>query len=152
LRAGADVMACLSGEPGSFMETKGFVTSESEVMTLLTSYLGTGYAYGIPRLLKPFGEKRREKAHVIIVTDNDLFHMLEAKDEAGNKSNWDIIEKTLKNAGGVGTLVLHTFGSRTKEVNRLKAMGWNIYYVTNEEQMLLFAAEFSKNNYNFKHS
>ena len=151
LRAGAKVMGCLSGEPGSFMETDGFVTSEKDLLTLLTSYLGTGYAYGIPRLEKPFGQERRSKSHVIIVTDQDLFSMLAAKKEPGEESNWVIIEKALKNAGGIGTLVLHLHpGSHKSEIAQLEAMGWHVYYVTNEEQLLKFSSEFSKNNYQFK--
>jgi hypothetical protein len=151
LRAGAKVMGCLSGEPGSFMETDGFVTSEKDLLTLLTSYLGTGYAYGIPRLVKPFGQERRSKSHVIIVTDQDLFSMLAAKKEPKEESNWVIIERALKNAGGIGTLVLHLNpGSYKPEITKLEAMGWHVYYVTNEEQLLKFSAEFSKNNYQFK--
>lgn len=151
LRAGAKVMGCLSGEPGSFMETDGFITSEKDLLTLLTSYLGTGYAYGIPRLEKPFGQERRSKSHVIIVTDQDLFSMLAAKKEPGEESNWVIIEKALKHAGGIGTLVLHLHpGSHKSEIAQLEAMGWHVYYVTNEEQLLKFSSEFSKNNYQFK--
>ncbi|MBN1185557.1 MAG: hypothetical protein JXB49_24940 [Bacteroidales bacterium] len=150
LRAGAKVMGCLSGEPGSFMETDGFTFSDKEVLTVLTSYLGTGYAYGVPRLNTPFGELYKRGSHVIVVSDDDLFSMLDAKDK-NQPSNWSVIEKALQNAGGVGTLVLHSKGEwRPNEQKRLRDMGWNIYFVTNEEELLYFATEFSKDHYRVK--
>lgn len=153
LRAGAKVMGCLSGEPGSFMETNGFLTSDNEVLKVLTSYLGTGYSYGIPRLEKPFGKRRDKKSHIILVTDDDIFSMLDAEKPEGEESNWQVIEKALKNAGGVGTLVLHSNRDwRKEEVNRLAGMGWCIYYVTNEQQLLDFAARFAKDHYHYKNS
>ncbi|PKV75268.1 DUF58 domain-containing protein [Pontibacter ramchanderi] len=151
LRAGAKVMGCLSGEPGSFMETDGFRESDVEVLTVLTSYLGTGYAYGVPRLETPFGQPAQNRSHVVIVTDDDIFRMLGAVSETTGISNWVTMEKALMNAGGVGTLVLHSAPEwHREEVVRLQKMGWHVYYVTNEEQLLSFAAEFSQNHYSVR--
>lgn len=150
LRAGAKVMACLSGEPGSFLESEGYSTSEKEVLTVLTSYLGTGYAYGIPRLKTPFGFPVKDKSHVIVVTDDDIFSMLSAETKT-RESNWVIIEQSLKNAGGHGTLVLHSRPDwHRDEVKRLVQMGWEVYYVTNEKELLDFARSFSAANYRSK--
>ena len=147
LRAGASVMGCLSGEPGDYLETDGFITDETELLTTLTSYLGTGYAYGIERLRKPFEEKPNKKSHIVIVTDNDIFSMLDS-DTGTEQTHWELAEIALKNAGGHGTMVLHSPPDYNKDlVMRLKNMGWNIYYVTNEEELLKFAAEFSQQNY-----
>ncbi|MFZ6008785.1 MAG: hypothetical protein ACOYXT_00440 [Bacteroidota bacterium] len=146
LRAGAKVMGCLSGEPGSFMETKGFVTREKELLAVLTSYLGTGYAYGVPRLKTPFEKPLTKKSHAIIVTDNDIFSMLAA--QVGEEDHWKIIEYALQNAGGTGTIVLHSYPDwDNPQVKRLQQMGWNIHYVTDETSLLDFAAGFSKKNY-----
>jgi hypothetical protein len=147
LRAGASVMGCLSGEPGNYLETKGFITDETDLLTTLTSYLGTGYAYGIERLRKPFGEKLTKKSHIIIVTDNDIFSMLDS-DTHTEQTYWELAEIALKNAGGHGTIVLHSNPDYQKDsVVRLQKMGWNIYYVTNEAELLIFASEFSQQNY-----
>lgn len=148
LRAGAKVMGCLSGEPGSFMETDGFVTDEKKLLTVLTSYLGTGYTFGITRLKTPFGKPPKRKSHVIIVTDDDIFHMLGAK---GEEDTWQIIEYALQNAGGSGTIVLHSRAQyHQDDVKRLKNMGWHIHYVVDEKTLLDFASEFSKKNYHQK--
>ncbi|WP_432221456.1 hypothetical protein ACRASX_12450 [Flavobacterium sp. TMP13] len=147
LRAGASVMGCLSGEPGEYLETKGFITDEVDLLTTLTSYLGTGYAYGIERLRKPFEEKPSVKSHIIIVTDNDIFSMLDA-DTQTSQTYWELAEIALKNAGGHGTMVLHSQPDYNKDlVIRLQKMGWNVYYVTNEDELLKFALEFSQQNY-----
>ena len=147
LRAGAKVMGCLSGEPGSFLQNKGFESEEKEILTVITSYLGTGYGFGINRLKDPFGSVSSKKSHVIMVTDDDLFHMLDAETDTG-EDFWEVIEITLSNAGGSGTIVLHSQRQwHQEEIERLKKMGWNVHYVTNQEEMLTFAADFSKINY-----
>ena len=147
LRAGASVMGCLSGEPGSYLETDGFISDETDLLTTLTSYLGTGYAYGIERLRKPFGEKPNKKSHIVIVTDNDIFSMLNS-DTQTKQTHWELVEIALKNAGGHGTMVLHSLPDYQKDlVIRLEKMGWKVYYVTNEAELLKFASEFSQQNY-----
>jgi hypothetical protein len=150
VRAGASVMGCLSGEPGSYLETDGFISDENDLLTTLTSYLGTGYAYGIERLRKPFEIEPKEKSHIVIVTDNDIFSMLEAESNT-KQTPWDLVELALKNAGGHGTMVLHSQPDYKKDlVIRLEKMGWNVYYVRNEAELLKFASEFSQQNYAYE--
>lgn len=147
LRAGAKVMSCLSGEPGSFLETSGFVKSENEVMTVLTSYLGTGYAYGIPRLETPYLDKVKDKTHLLIVSDDDIFSMLQAKSPSG-KLNLAVAEEALAKAGGGGTFVLHSRRNwRKKEIEGLEKMGWTVHFVTDEKEMLAFARAFADKFY-----
>lgn len=147
-RAGANVMACLSGEPGSYLETPGFEKSEDTVLTVLTSYLGTGYAYGINRLKKPFENPLEKKSHIIIVTDDDIFSMLDAERMKEPADHWGLMETALANAGGEGTIVLHSRREwKQEKVARLKEMGWRIFYVTNEEELLAFAADFAQEKY-----
>lgn len=147
LRSGAKVFGCLSGEPGRHLQSKRYETNEKEILSVLTSYLGTGYAYGVGRLKDVFSTEKKDKSHIIIVTDDDIFSMLSAKTDNGD-NHWEIIEESLKNAGGTGTIVLHSNAKWHKEdVQRLKQMGWNIYYVTNESELLAFATGFSKVNY-----
>lgn len=147
LRAGSRVFSCLSGEPGSFLQNDDYEVDEKKVMSVLTSYLGTGYAFGVGRLKVPFKEKLKRKSHLIIVTDDDIFSMLNARTDNGD-NHWEIIEHSLRNAGGIGTLVLHSRPAwHREEVIKLQEMGWHIYYVTNEEELLTFAKEFANQNY-----
>lgn len=147
LRAGARVMCCLSGEPGSFLETNGFIKSENDVLTVLTSYLGTGYAYGIPRLQTQHLETVKGKTHLLIISDDDIFSMLQAK-SPGTGTNYDIAGQALNQAGGGGTMVLHSRSQwHASDVEKLKKMGWAVHFVTDEKEMLEFAHAFADRNY-----
>ena len=147
LRAGASVKAVLSGEPGRYMETNGFVNTENEVLAVLTDYLGTGYAFGISRLETDFNDQREKKTHIMIITDDDIFSMLGANAEDG-RLGWDIAEQALPHARGGGTIVLHSQPKwREKERKQLQDMGWRTHCVTDEEELLAFAAAFAKSHY-----
>lgn len=148
LRAGASVMACLSGEPGNSIATNGFTRSEPEVMALLSGYLGTGYSYGIFRLLDMVAMLRPGTAptHVLILSDSDLFSSLDEKKGGG----WQVAEQSLAKARGGGTVVLHMPGKSTgfeKQVGRLTAMGWQVHRIASWEELLRFATVFSRLRY-----
>ena len=90
LRAGSRVKVVLSGEPGRTISTAGFVRDPQAILRTLVSYLGTGYAFGIHRLAETFtsDEPGQRPVHVLIVSDNDMFRML---DESGNgRVGWDV--------------------------------------------------------------
>src|SRR5262245_5190381 len=54
LRAGSHVKVVLSGEPGRTIATPSFERNDALVLKTLTSYLGTGYSFGIHRLAETF--------------------------------------------------------------------------------------------------
>ncbi len=147
LRARAQAMVCLSGEPGRFSQTDGFSDSERENMKILTGYLGTGYAYGIERLRDTFlstEEPRERPAHLLIVTDSDLFYMIKSI-----KDGWEVMERSLVAARGGGSIVLDMSGpsSYAEEIARLEAMGWTIYFVRTGDDLVTFARAFARQHY-----
>ncbi|MBU2548392.1 MAG: VWA domain-containing protein [Proteobacteria bacterium] len=147
LRAGARVMVCLSGEPGSYSRTDGFVRDEKAVLKILTGYLGTGYAFGIRRLKETFldGAKPARPTHVLVVSDSDIFRMLSEV-----KGGWDLIARTLEAAGGGGTMVLNIPGLNptwAKKLDRLRETGWLVHLVSSWDELLVFARGFSKTHY-----
>ena len=107
LRAGARVMAVLSGHPGPHSATAGFVDNEREVLRILTGYLGSGYAFGIPLLAETFAARRPtgRPVHILIVSDHDIFAMLDEK--TGGRTGWTIAREALVAARGGGTFALH---------------------------------------------
>lgn len=148
LRAGAKVKAVLSGEPGSHIGTKDFTTVESDILSILTSYIGTGYAFGLNRLSDTFSQKLSKKTHILIITDQDIFQML--KEQAkGKRSNRQITETAIENALGGGTLLLH--GQEDEyykdELKDFRQMGWQVHFVTSEKDLVRFATAFSKIKY-----
>ncbi|MGC3999534.1 MAG: hypothetical protein QM767_19665 [Anaeromyxobacter sp.] len=145
LRAGAQVMACLSGEPGRHVETPGFVRDEREVLTLLTDYLGTGYAFGVERLRQTFlrGPPPARPTHLLVVSDGDLFHMLgEVRD------GWQVAAEAARVAGGGATAVLQLQPERWRDdLDRLEAAGWTVHPVDSEEELVAFARAFARARY-----
>ncbi len=145
LRAGARVMACLSGDPGEYSETVGFVRQEREIMGVLTNYLGTGYAYGIRRLKATFGPdfKGKRPVHILIVSDSDIFVMLNDVPDG-----WELSAEALKRAGGGGTFVLEVDPVRQSDnLDKLRSFGWATHCVRDQAEMVAFARAFSRAKY-----
>ena len=145
LRAGARVMVVLSGEPGSFKATDGFVRDEKQILRVLTGYLGTGYSFGIHRLRHAFDDwKGTRPAHIMIVTDHDIFAMLQETNEA--RDGWTVAKMALDAAGGGGTYVLH-MPSDWGETQRMRNDGWDVVFMLQWEDIVPFAREFSRRRY-----
>jgi hypothetical protein len=145
LRSGARVMACLSGEPGSFTQTEGFVRDERALLGVLTDYLGTGYAFGIGRLKASFleGAPPERPTHLLVVSDPDFFLMLKR-----HEGGWDIARDAAARAGGGATAVLQLQASHYAEpIARLAASGWTVHTVTSQEDLVAFARAFARQRY-----
>lgn len=157
LRSGSKVKVALSGEPGRTMTTDGFVRQSSTILTTLTDYLGTGYAFGIHRLRDTFDHLPRgtRPVHILIVSDNDMFTMLDESASDGT-SGWEIAARAIEQAGGGATFVLelpeHVLGSSWGQntshyLEKITTMGWNVSIVSSMEQLVQFARDFSNRNY-----
>ena len=147
LRTGARVMACLSGEmPGKFSQTKGFIGDEKEIMKVLTGYLGTGYAFGIKRLRDTFieGPKPKRPTHILIVSDSDLFYMLNSA-----KEGWEIARQACEIAGGGATACLEIAypAYNTADIEKLRSLGWTVHLVPDMSGVVAFARAFAKMKY-----
>jgi hypothetical protein len=146
----------LSGEPGQTISTDGFVREQKIILKTLASYLGTGYSFGIHRLAETFDSDRPPKrpVHILIVSDNDMFSMLEEK---GNRRlGWDVAREALSRCRGGGTFVLQLpeailssqWGQPTHQyLDRMRQDGWNVSLVNSQEQLVAFAREFSRRKY-----
>jgi hypothetical protein len=151
LRAGARVMACLSGEyhgSGSFTETSGFVRHEASILTVLTSYLGTGASFGLPRLAATFANQppRRRPAHVLIVSDSDLFSEID-----GTKDGWAVAKRAVEHAGAGATAVLRLGKSPHYDawLARMSEAGFETHLVTSEAELVDFARAFARRTFAF---
>lgn len=157
LRAGARVKIVLSGEPGSSLSTDGFVRDEDSALRVLTGYLGTGYAFGIHRLEETFkaSEKLPRPCHVIVVTDHDIFSMLEQEAStemynsgAQTQRGWRVAKECVQLAGGGGTLVLNMDkDSEPEKIARLNDDGWDAHFVQDWPGIVAFARAFVRQNY-----
>jgi len=148
LRAGARVMVTLSGEPGKYTSTTDFITSERDILAVLTGYLGTGYTFGIVRLRDAFKDRQPadRPALIVILTDYDIFAMLDGNDKGA--SGWEMAAEALRKARGGGTYLLHMMeNQRDKNVRRMTAEGWDTYFLTDWKEVMAFAHAFSHKHY-----
>lgn len=150
LRAGARVKVVLSGEPGRTIATPGFERSRRTVMQMLTSYLGTGTGFGVHRLGETFGSgwpRHARPAHVLIVTDADVFGLLDSRDGAG-RDGWVVAREALARARGGGTYVLRLpKGFENAHTKRMREEGWDVHRVIDLEELVVFARAFARSRY-----
>jgi hypothetical protein len=161
LRAGSRVKVVLSGEPGRTIATAGFERNPATVLRTLTSYLGTGYSFGIHRLAETFDPAakapsgvRPRPVHILIVSDNDMFSMLDSSSDG--RRGWDVARAALGVAGGGGTFVLElpehvrsaTWSQNSAAyLGRIAEMGWNASIVSSMEELVDFARQFSRGRF-----
>jgi hypothetical protein len=156
LRAGSRVKVVLSGEPGKTISTDGFVRDQSTIMLTLTSYLGTGYSFGIHRLAETFttDKPNARPVHVLIISDNDMFSMLDEK--GSGRIGWEVARESLQRCGGGGTFLLQLPGLARSDnwpqatqtyLERMKSDGWSIGLVNSMAELVAFARQFSRNNF-----
>jgi hypothetical protein len=148
LRAGARVKVVLSGEPGQTYAMPDFSRDERAVLDVLTSYLGTGFAFGVKRLAETFEVRtpRDRAVHVLLLTDQDVFRLLD--ETKGGPSGWEVAKRALAAARGGGTVVLDMPpGGMAEGVARLEGDGWRVHYVSGWEEVVDFARAFSRRAY-----
>jgi hypothetical protein len=161
LRAGSRVKVVLSGEPGRTISTEGFVREQKSILRTLVSYLGTGYSFGIHRLAETFTADKpsQRPVHILIVSDNDMFSMLDQT--ANGCLGWDVAREALFRCGGGGTFVLQlpeAFLSTTRSqhvdphLSRMRQNDWNVSLVDSLEQLVAFARQFSRTNFESRKS
>jgi hypothetical protein len=151
LRSGASVMSVLSGHPGLFTTTDGFIRSEQNILNVLLGYLGTGYAFGIEHLAKTFhkGIPLENPAHIVVVSDTDMFSMLDS--DIKTRKGWDIAKEAADLCGGTANFVLQIsdnwLSGSTATLDKMKAHGWKVHIVNSMEGVLQFAKFFSQLHY-----
>jgi hypothetical protein len=149
LRAGSRVKVVLSGEPGRTVSTDGFIRDQATLLLTLTNYLGTGYSFGIHRLAETFDTDKPavRPVHIIVISDNDMFSMLDEK--GSGRIGWDVASESLRRCGGGGTFVLQLPGRmrNAPPVQRMQEDGWNVSLVDSMEELIAFARQFSRRNF-----
>lgn len=157
LRARANVMVALSGEPGRTITTEGFVRDENMVLTTLTDYLGTGTTFGIHRLQDTFSTlpANHRAIHILIITDSDIFSMLSST--VKGVEGWAAARNAAIAGGGGATYVLQypaywaQQAAAQKVVNpnedHMARDGWHVAHVASMNELLVFARQFSEDKY-----
>lgn len=159
LRAGARVQVTLWSGKQQYHSTAGFVRDENDILRVLTDYFGGGTAFPLHVLRDTYGAPRAQAAHIVVLSDEGVTTMFD-QDEQGN-AGWDVVQRALAMAAGGGTLVLNlpwdidqggdVPAYQRDDVQWLRRardeMGWQIYRVTDWDQMVAFAGDFSRRHY-----
>lgn len=120
----------------------------------MTNYLGTGYSFGIHRLAETFSPKAKipRPVHVLIISDSDMFTVLEQK--GSGRVGWDVARETASLCGGGATYVLQIAGGANilnsnagYKFLDMKSSGWNVHLVDSMDELLVFARQFSQSKY-----
>ncbi len=148
-RAGARVQATLWSGKRDFITTGGFIQNAHEVLKVVTGYIGGATAFPIHILRDTFqARKPTDRAvHVLVISDDGVTTMFD-KDEQGN-SGWDIARLALEKARAGGSLVLNLGQppERSTDLVRARQQGWAVFRVQDWPDLVAFAREFSRRNY-----
>ena len=100
----------------------------------------------LPQLQQTFidGEPPSEPTHILVVTDADLFYML---DEVSD--GWDIARRAAEICGGGATAVLELpqRAHYKRQLKRLHDCGWETHIVTSMKEVVAFARAFARARY-----
>lgn len=152
LRVGSRVKATLWSGKYDFQTTDGFVRDETEVMKILTGYIGGATAFPIHLLRDTFKDRKPNDrpVHILVISDDGVDTMFDT-DEKSN-SGWDVARDALDKGRSGGTMVLNLWQDwqKTPVLVRANKEGWSVNRVTDWAQLVEFARKFSEENYSQK--
>jgi hypothetical protein len=145
LRVGARVQATLWSGTTQFTCTDGFVRDERAVLGILTSHFGGATAFPL-HVLRDTYARRRAPTHIVVISDDGVDTMIRHTDERGTPGG-EIAAAALSAAGAGGTLLLRLHNERAREHIAGMTPGWDVHRVTNWDELVAFAAAFSRRTY-----
>jgi hypothetical protein len=152
LRAGAKVKATLWSGAEDYQTTGEFISNETEIMKILTGYIGGATAFPIHLLRETFKDRKptSRPVHILVISDDGVDTMF-STDEQG-ASGWDISRMALERGRSGGTMVLNLWREwkETPLLVRANEQGWSIHRVQTWDELVEFARAFSREKYTSK--
>ncbi|MGA9767607.1 MAG: VWA domain-containing protein [Blastocatellia bacterium] len=149
LRAGARVKATLWSGAKDYQTTNEFIRNETEILKILTGYIGGATAFPIHLLRETFKDRKptSRPVHILVISDDGVDTMFNT-DEQGT-SGWDIAQMALERGRGGATMVLNLWREwkETPALVRANEQGWSIHRVQTWDELVAFARAFSKEKY-----
>ncbi len=149
LRAGSRVKATLWSGKNEVQTTGEFVRDERALIGILTGYLGGGTCFPIHLLRETFdGRTPKDRpVHVMVISDDGVDTMFQ--DDEQGVSGWKTARAALERGRAGGTLALNLSGNpdRYPWAAPAKDIGWDISVVRTLEELVDFAREFSRRQY-----
>jgi hypothetical protein len=149
LRAGSRVQATLWSGAQQFETNGHFSRDETEVMRILTGFIGGATAFPIHILRDTFAMRKESDraAHILILSDDGVTTLFN-KDERG-ASGWDISRMALSKARGGGTMALNLWldVAQNADLVRAQEQGWSVHKVSAWDDLVSFARDFARRHY-----
>lgn len=145
LRVGARVQVTLWSGTKQFTCTDGFVRDERAILGVLTGYFGGATAFPLHVLRNTYRDRDRP-THIVVISDDGVDTMFRPTDELGTPGA-AIASAALAAAGAGGTLLLRLYNENTHQKIAAMAPGWDVHRVTNWDELVDFAAAFSRRTY-----
>ncbi|MBP7632869.1 VWA domain-containing protein [Candidatus Ozemobacteraceae bacterium] len=149
LRAGSRVKATLWSGKNEVQTTGAFIRDERALLGILTGYLGGGTCFPIHLLRETFAGRtpKDRPVHVMVISDDGVDTMFQ--DDEKGVSGWKTARMALERGRSGGTLALNLYGNPDQYpwAAPAKDIGWNISVVRTLEELVDFAREFSRSQY-----
>jgi hypothetical protein len=152
LRAGAKVQVTLWSGKQQVVQTPGFIRHPQQILAVLTDFFGGATAFPIHCLRDAYPEPggRDRPTHILMISDDGIDTLFD-QDEKGN-SGWDVAAQALRRAGAGGTLALNLpaqastyYADSIATIEKaVSAQGWALHRITDWEQLMAFAHDFSR--------
>ena len=149
LRAGARVKATLWSGAKDYQTTNEFIRDETEILKILTGYIGGATAFPIHLLRETFKDRKptSRPVHILVISDDGVDTMFDSDEQ--DTSGWDIAQMALERGRGGGTMVLNLWQEWKENPTLVRAneQGWHIHRVQTWDELVEFARAFSKEKY-----
>lgn len=145
LRVGARVQATLWSGTRQFTCTDGFTRDEQAILGILTGHFGGATAFPLHVLRETYRDRDRP-THIVVISDDGVDTMFRPTDELGTPGS-AIAASALATAAAGGTLLLRLHTEQVRLKIAALAPGWDVRKVTNWDELVEFAAAFSRRTY-----
>ncbi|MDZ4725952.1 MAG: VWA domain-containing protein [Leptospira sp.] len=147
LRVGSNVRVTLWSGENEYFTTDAFTKNEKSILEILTGYIGGATCFPLDLLKKAYANTTptKRKTHILIISDEGIDTMYNQKYPVETRS---FVKSMLENAGGGGSMVLNLYSpTYHKEIQEMNESGWNIFRISNWEELVEFSRNFVKKTY-----
>ncbi len=145
LRAGARVQVTLWSGTNQYTCTDGFTRDERSVLAVLTGHFGGATAFPLHVLRDTYADRDRP-THILVISDDGVDTMFRPADERG-RPGAEIAAAALAAGGAGGTLLLRLYSDKQRKKIAALATGWDVRRVVKWDELVEFAADFSRRTY-----
>ncbi|BDA79960.1 hypothetical protein LPTSP3_g28900 [Leptospira kobayashii] len=147
LRVGSAVRTTLWSGENEYKSTETFTRNEKDIMEILTGFIGGGTCFPLNLLKNEYSNRppSARKSHILVISDEGIDTMY---DQPYSENPRSLVKSMLEKAGGGGSMVLNLYNPNLHgTIKTMQEDGWQIYPISNWEQLIEFSKTFVKKTY-----